>query len=117
MIVARFPREELSEGELLRVPYPPYDVLVTLIDGKPYAVEDACNHSGASLAEGWLEGHGIVCPMHGYIFDMKTGALLAPRGVCDAQRTFRVAIEGDEIAIYDDFSLTLIGLSQKPADR
>ncbi|HWL87544.1 MAG TPA: Rieske 2Fe-2S domain-containing protein [Polyangiaceae bacterium] len=108
MIVARVPRAELSEGALLRVTYPPYDVLVTLIDGVPYALEDACNHSGASLAEGWLRDGCIVCPMHGYEFSMKTGALIVPRGVCDAQRTFRAVIEGDEIAIYDDFSLTII---------
>ncbi|WP_394825304.1 Rieske 2Fe-2S domain-containing protein [Pendulispora albinea] len=113
MIVARVPRAELSEGALLRIPYPPYDVLLTLIEGKPYAVEDACNHSGASLAEGWLEGHGIVCPMHGYIFDMRNGALVAPRGVCDAQRTFRAVIEGDEVAVYDDFSLTITGLGAR----
>lgn len=108
MIVARIPRARVAEGELLRVTYPPYDVLVTLIDGQPYALEDACNHSGASLAEGHLEGACVVCPMHGYIFDMKTGALLAPQGVCDDQRKFRAVIEGDEIAIYDDFVLRII---------
>ncbi len=108
MIVARIPRARVAEGELLRVPYPPYDVLVTLIDGQPYALEDACNHSGASLAEGSLEDACVVCPMHGYVFDMKTGALVAPLGVCDDQRTFRAVIEGDEIAIYDDFVLRII---------
>ncbi|WP_394845840.1 Rieske 2Fe-2S domain-containing protein [Pendulispora brunnea] len=113
MIVARIPRTQIAEGELLRVPYPPYDVLVTLIDGKPYAVEDACNHSGASLAEGWLEGKDrIVCPMHGYVFCMKTGALLAPRGVCDAQRTYRAEIEGEEIVVHDDFAVSIIGLNR-----
>ena len=92
----------------MRLSYPPYDVLVALVDGEPLAIEDACNHAGASLAEGTLKGARIVCPMHGYVFSMKSGELLAPRGLCAAQRTFRTKIEGDEIAIYDDFTLTVL---------
>ena len=107
-VVARVPRASLAEGELVRVAYPPYDLLVTLVDGVPYAIEDACNHAGASLAEGFIEGERVVCPMHGYVFSMRTGELLAPRGLCDAQRTYRAAVEGDEVVVYDDFVMTIV---------
>ena len=109
-LVARIALADLREGEPLRVAFPPYDVVVTLVDGAPYAIEDACNHAGASLAEGGVEGERIYCPMHGYAFSMKTGELLSPLGLCDAQRTFRAVVEGDTVAIYDDFSVKLIGL-------
>ena len=98
---------ELEAKELLRVAYPPFDVVVALVDGKPYAIEDACNHAGASLAEGWLEEHCVVCPMHAYAFDVKTGALDRPKGLCGDQKTYDAEIEGDEVAIYDSFSLTV----------
>jgi nitrite reductase/ring-hydroxylating ferredoxin subunit len=103
--VARVPRVSLEKGELVRVTYPPFDVTVTVVDGEPFAIEDACNHAGASLAEGSLRGERIVCPMHGYVFSLRSGELLAPRGLCDRQRTFEAVFEGDDVAIYDHFSL------------
>ncbi len=56
-------------------------MLVTLVDGVPYAIEDACNHAGASLSEGSRLGKCVTCPMHGYIFDLTTGALVEPSAV------------------------------------
>jgi nitrite reductase/ring-hydroxylating ferredoxin subunit len=108
-LVARLPRRELEEGILIRIEYPPFDVVVTLVDGKPYAIEDACNHAGASLAEGGIQGDRIMCPMHGYVFSMKSGELLAPEGLCGPQRTFQVVEEGDEVAIYDRSSIVILG--------
>jgi nitrite reductase/ring-hydroxylating ferredoxin subunit len=108
-VVARVPKASVAEGELVRIKYPPFDVLVTMVDGVPYAIEDACNHAGASLAEGWLRGGDrIVCPMHGYVFSMKSGELLAPRGLCDRQRTFEARLEGEDIVILDTFELAVI---------
>lgn len=100
---------ELKEKELVRLPYPPYDVLVAWQDDRPHAIEDACNHAGASLSEGWIEEGCVVCPVHGYAFELATGKLLRPKGLCSNQRTYETAIEGDEVAIYDAFHLTVIG--------
>ena len=47
--------------------------------------------------------------MHAYACDLKTGHLDRPKGLCGDQRTYRAAIEGDEVAVYDTFSL-VIGL-------
>lgn len=105
--VGRVSLAELKEKELIRLAYPPFDVLVAWVDGQVYAIEDACNHAGASLAEGWLEGRCVICPMHAYAFDLKTGALERPKGLCGDQRTYRAAIEGDEVAVYDTFSLVI----------
>lgn len=91
----------------MRLPYPPYDVAVAWVDGAPLAIEDACNHAGASLAEGWLEDKCIVCPMHGYVFELRTGKLLRPKGLCGDQRTFVTKLEGDEVAVYDDFRIVI----------
>lgn len=104
-LVGRVPRVSLDNGELVRVTYPPFDVTVTIVGGEPFAIEDACNHAGASLAAGSTRGERIVCPMHGYVFSLRTGELLAPRGLCDRQRTFEATFEGDDVVIYDHFSL------------
>jgi 3-phenylpropionate/trans-cinnamate dioxygenase ferredoxin subunit len=106
-LVARVPLAKVKEDKLVRVAYPPFDVVVAWADGQVYALEDACNHAGASLAEGWIEGTCVACPMHGYVFSLASGRLERPKGLCSDQRTFRVVVEGDEVAIYDAFSLVI----------
>lgn len=105
--VGRVPLSELKDKTLVRLPRPPFDVLVAWIDGQVFALEDACNHAGASLAEGWVEGGCIVCPMHGYAFELRTGKLVRPKGLCADQRTYEAKIEGDDVVVYDTFSLLI----------
>jgi nitrite reductase/ring-hydroxylating ferredoxin subunit len=75
--------------------------MVTIVNGEPRAIEDACNHAGASLSEGDREGDCVSCPMHGYVFDITTGRLLRPRGLCADQRIFVAQFEGDDVAVWD----------------
>ena len=106
-IVGRVKLEDVKEKGTIRVEYPPFDILVAWIEGEVFAIEDACNHAGASLAEDWIEEKCVVCPMHGYVFDLANGKLLRPRGLCADQRTYRVSIEGEEVVILDDFQLVV----------
>ncbi len=92
----------------MRLLHPPWHVLVALVDGLPFAIEDACNHAGASLAEGPRDGDRVVCPMHGYIFSLRTGELIAPRGLCDRQRTFVTTVEGEDVLVWDTFALEIV---------
>jgi nitrite reductase/ring-hydroxylating ferredoxin subunit len=106
-VVGRLKLEDVKAKGTVRLEYPPFDVLVAWVDGSVFAIEDACNHAGASLAEGWLEEKCVVCPMHGYVFDLTDGKLLRPKGLCGDQRTYRATIEGDEVVIHDDFTLVV----------
>jgi nitrite reductase/ring-hydroxylating ferredoxin subunit len=95
----------------VRLEYPPFDVLVTTVDGEPVAIEDACNHAGASLAAGsrsLIRPHCVVCPMHGYVFDLLTGHIVVPQGLCDDQRTFVVTVEGDDVVVWDAVEVTIM---------
>jgi len=86
---------------MVRLDDPPFHVLVALVDGRPVAIEDACNHAGASLSEGARQGNCVLCPMHGYIFELSTGKLLQPQGLCGDQRTFIARREGDRVVVWD----------------
>jgi nitrite reductase/ring-hydroxylating ferredoxin subunit len=101
IFVGRVSRDRLDGGAFVRLGYPPFDVLVTLIDGVPFAIEDACNHAGASLTEGERQGDCVACPMHGYLFDLATGRLVQPRGFCDDQRRFVAQFEGPDVTVWD----------------
>ncbi len=43
-------------------------------DGKVFGVQNACPHEGGQLCNGWVEGGEVVCPLHRYKFNLKTGA-------------------------------------------
>lgn len=103
--VGRVRLDEVKEQGLVRLSHPPFDIVVVWSDGEVFAMEDACNHAGASLAEGWLEGECLVCPMHAYAFSLRTGELVRPRGMCDDQRSFEARIEGEDVVVYDAFRL------------
>jgi nitrite reductase/ring-hydroxylating ferredoxin subunit len=109
-LVGRVPRAELESGAFVRLPYPPFNVLVAWRDGAPCALEDACNHAGAPLSEGWRDttGRRVVCPMHAYEFDLVTGECESPRGLCEAQRRFVTRIEGDDVAVYDPVQIAIL---------
>jgi nitrite reductase/ring-hydroxylating ferredoxin subunit len=42
-------------------------------EGRFYACGATCPHEDGPLADGWLEGAAVVCPWHGFDFDLQTG--------------------------------------------
>ena len=109
-LVGRVPLSWIRGGELVRLDYPPYDVLVTMVGSEPVAIEDACNHAGASLSAGTrsaVRPDCVVCPMHGYVFDLRTGHVVVPQGLCDDQRKFVTTVEGDDVAVWDPVDIRI----------
>jgi hypothetical protein len=45
--------------------------------------------------------------MHGYVFSLTTGELIAPRGLCDAQRRLTAVVEGDFAVVWDSFQVDI----------
>jgi nitrite reductase (NADH) small subunit len=41
--------------------------------GRFHATSPLCPHEDGPLAEGWLEGDAVVCPWHGFDFELTTG--------------------------------------------
>ena len=68
---------ELPPGEVVRLDLP-VPVAVFNVDGELYAIDDTCTHQDASLADGWLEGCLVECPLHASCFDLRTGEVDQP---------------------------------------
>jgi 3-phenylpropionate/trans-cinnamate dioxygenase ferredoxin subunit len=69
---------DLPRGEAFGLDIdPPVSVFHT-DDGEVFAIDDTCTHQDASLADGWLEGCEVECPLHASRFDLRTGAVDAP---------------------------------------
>ena len=73
-------------------------VLLCNVDGTMYAVEDVCTHDGGPLDQGEIQGSRIMCPRHGAMFDVTTGAVLTPPAV-DPLPTYHVRVQGDDVIV------------------
>ena len=62
-----------------------------------YALDNACAHALGPLGRGRLRNGMVVCPVHGYAYDAKTGA--CQTDVRLRVRTYEVMVEGDEIKV------------------
>ena len=72
-----------------------------------FAVNDKCPHNGASLGNGYCTSEGsVVCPLHRYHFDLKTGR--AKSGLGDVVETYPLEIRED--GVYIGFKETFFNL-------
>ncbi|HEV7978537.1 bifunctional 3-phenylpropionate/cinnamic acid dioxygenase ferredoxin subunit [Amycolatopsis sp.] len=63
---------DLPEGEGVRL-LAHVPITVFHAEGEFFAVDDTCSHQDASLADGWVEGCFVECPLHAALFDLRTG--------------------------------------------
>jgi nitrite reductase/ring-hydroxylating ferredoxin subunit len=89
----------LSAGELRRVSVGQRE-LVLVNDGETYFLLDGrCTHKPeALLAEGLLFRGAIICPWHGYRYDVRTGRNVHPGGA-RALGCVPVRIEGSDLLL------------------
>ena len=69
-----FSGDEIAEGVGKLVRLKGDEMAVFKSNGKLYGVQNICPHEGGQLCNGWIDGGEVVCPLHGYKFDLKTGA-------------------------------------------
>ena len=63
-----------------------------------FAVNDKCPHNGASLGNGYCTSEGsVVCPVHRYRFDLKTGR--AKSGLGDFVQPYPIKVRDDGVFI------------------
>jgi 3-phenylpropionate/trans-cinnamate dioxygenase ferredoxin subunit len=64
--------DDLSPGDAVRI-VADVPIAIFNVDGELFAIDDTCTHQDASLADGWLDGHTVECPLHASCFDLRTG--------------------------------------------
>src|SRR4051794_2810959 len=72
------PLGAIPRGEAYRWAIDPPVAIFHTDHGEVFAVDDTCTHQDASLADGWLEGCEVECPLHASRFDLRTGQVDAP---------------------------------------
>tara|TARA_B100000949_G_C13995524_1_gene330997 strand:- start:54 stop:371 length:318 start_codon:yes stop_codon:yes gene_type:complete len=89
---------DLADGDIMMVEVYGDRVLLANLDGEFYAIGEECTHAGGSLSEGDVEEGQVECPIHGALFDLKTGANIGPPAAEPVQ-AYPLRIEGEDVLV------------------
>ena len=71
---------DLREKEGRRFIVDEVDVAIFLVKGKIFAMSNICPHQHTSLIyDGFIEDGCVVCPAHGWMFNLETGNMAQGR--------------------------------------
>lgn len=91
---------DLKPGENKTVNVNGTEVALFNVDGQFFAINNACLHKGGPLGEGMLDGDVVICPWHGWRFNVKTG--VSPVVPTAKVAAYQVKTEGSDIFIAVD---------------
>ena len=90
--------DEVPEGSALKVEHDNLVLAVFNLGGRFYVTDDACTHGPGSLSEGFVDGDCIECNFHQGVFNIKTGAVVAPPCIVPI-RTYPAVVEDGTVYI------------------
>jgi len=73
-------------------------VAVVRVGELVHAVADRCSHQDFRLSEGEVVDGGLECPLHGALFDLRTGAPDGPPATLPVA-VHAVRVEGDDVFV------------------
>ncbi len=71
--VSSIKERELAEGKMRAVRVKHEPVLLARVGGAVFGVSNRCPHMGCELQGGILNGYILMCPCHGWKFDVRNG--------------------------------------------
>jgi nitrite reductase/ring-hydroxylating ferredoxin subunit len=86
---------ELADGDLATTKAGEKELLLAKVDGKVYAIDNACGHLAYPLNAGRLDGHVVTCPWHFARFDVRTGAVVSAGIDFDNLKPLEVQVSPD----------------------
>lgn len=66
------------------------EIALVNYDGQFYALNNRCPHRGGQLGDGHLQGADLICPLHGWDFDVRTG--ISRYNSLDSVATYEVTV-------------------------
>jgi nitrite reductase/ring-hydroxylating ferredoxin subunit len=66
-------KDDLKEGSMLKAETNGKQIVLSMVEGKVYAIDEICTHEGGPLDEGELNGYDLKSPWHYAVFDVRNG--------------------------------------------
>jgi len=73
------------------------EIALVNVGGRIFACSNICPHQGGPMADGILDGTCLVCPWHGWSFDLATGT--SPVNPKLRIEVYAAKVENDEIFV------------------
>jgi ferredoxin-nitrite reductase len=91
--------DEIKEGAAKLVRVKNQEIAVFKYQGKLCALQNICPHEGGQLSAGWIEDGAAVCPLHGYKFNLASGACVTEAKL--KAKVFKLAQQGENYIVED----------------
>ena len=97
--------EDVPSGTVIVVEVGGRQLALANVEGGFFAVDNECPHRGGSLGDGsintqWNEW-ALECPLHGSVFDVRTGEVLNPPAAVGVG-TYDVEVDGGVVRVSVD---------------
>jgi nitrite reductase/ring-hydroxylating ferredoxin subunit len=89
--------QEIAEGSAKLLRSKGEEMAIFKSNGQLYGIQNICPHEGGQLCNGWIEGGEVVCPLHGYKFDLKSGACSTDPKL--RVKVFRLVAQDDQFTL------------------
>ncbi|MBD2859241.1 Rieske 2Fe-2S domain-containing protein [Spongiibacter sp. KMU-158] len=77
-----------------------YSLLLLQLEGRPYLIESQCPHREFPLSAANVSGEHLVCPQHGYRFDIRSGDLIhATEEPCRGLRRYELVYRDNVLGV------------------
>ena len=76
------------------------DVALFRRDDEIFAIGNQCPHQGGNLCDGFIEGDIVTCPLHGWEFDLRSGACMTVPG--ESVPRYVVTVEDGAILLEEE---------------
>jgi glutamate synthase domain-containing protein 2 len=87
--------DECPPGTVMAVTVNNVDIALCNYEGSFYALDNRCPHRGGQLSDGRLQGSDLICPLHNWDFDVRTG--ISRYNSLDKVPTYPVAIQEGKV--------------------
>jgi len=91
---------DVPDGAGLCVEAEGKEIALFKMNGQFYAMDNTCQHQGGPLGDGALEGKEVICPWHGWQYDVTTG--VSPVNPAAKVQKYNCKVEGKDISVEVD---------------
>ena len=87
---------DLPPGQVRRVKVGKADLAIANVDGEVHAMSNLCRHAFGPLGEGFMDGAHVMCPWHGWRYDVRDGTTDHPNADV---KTYPVTVRGGDVFV------------------
>ena len=88
--------EDVPPGAVRHVKLGKREIALARVGDELFALSNVCRHAFGPLADGFLDGYTLVCPWHGWRYDVRDGSTDHPNADV---ATFPVSVRGGDIFV------------------